>query len=344
MAITKITIEEFLALSKEHLTIDVRSPGEYQHAHIPSAHNVALFSDEERKIVGTLYKQKGKQQAIKAGVDFFGVKMKSIIECVEGFIKNKPSNIILVHCWRGGMRSAGVAWLLDLYGYEVYTLIGGYKAFRNWALQQFENNYQINVLGGYTGSAKTETLHFLNTNEWATIDLESLAHHKGSAFGGIGLPEQPSQEMFENKLAIELFTKKNQVFFVEDESQRIGRLNIPNAFWKSIRNAPLYFIEIPFAERLKHIMAGYGKLEKNQLITAIVRIQKRLGPNETKMSINFLLEDNIEAAFTILLQYYDREYEKALHKRGNIKQLFNKITVNEINIKKNATAILAVVK
>lgn len=344
MAISKINIEEFLSLAKEHAVIDVRSPGEYLHAHIPSAHNIPLFSDEERKTVGTLYKQQGKQKAIKAGLDFFGVKMKSMVEEVEAIKKKATSNIVLVHCWRGGMRSAGVAWLLDLYGFEVYTLVGGYKAFRNWTLLQFENKYNLGVLSGYTGSAKTETLLHLKSKQIAIIDLEGLAHHKGSAFGGIGQEKQPSQEMFENKLALALQNNSHLFFMLEDESQRIGNLNIPHAFWKNIRAAPLYFIEVPFQERLKHIIANYGHLEKDKLITAILRIQKRLGPNETKTTINLLLENNIEGAFTILLKYYDKEYGKALEKRDNIQTLLHKITLEKIDIEKNTVALLSIIK
>ena len=144
------------------------------------------------------HKQQGKQKAIKEGVSFFGPKMKSNIEKVEQIFKQKKSNsiTIILHCWRGGMRSAGMAWLFDLYGFDVYILVGGYKAYRKWVLHKFEENYQIKTLGGYTGSAKTELLHSLKENGEPIIDLEALAHHKGSAFGGIGQPEQPTQEMF----------------------------------------------------------------------------------------------------------------------------------------------------
>jgi tRNA 2-selenouridine synthase len=171
-----------------------------------------------------------------------------------------------------------------------------------------------------------------------------LAHHKGSAFGGIGQAKQPSQEMFENKLALALQNNSHGFFMIEDESQRIGALNIPHALWKNIRTAPLYFIDVPFQERLKHIIAYYGRLEKDKLITAILRIQKRLGPNETKTTINLLLENNIEGAFTILLKYYDKEYGKALEKRDNIQTLLHKITLEKIDIEKNAIALLSIIK
>ncbi len=343
MSIKKITIPEFIVLANEYPVFDVRSNGEYGHAHIPNANNLPLFSDEERKIVGTAYKKIGKKEAIKLGLDFFGVKMKSMVEEVEKIISTQQSksNIILVHCWRGGMRSAGVAWLLDLYGFEVYTLIGGYKAFRNWVLQQFEKDYNIKVLGGYTGSAKTELLKSLSVNNENIIDLEGLACHKGSAFGGIGQPQQPSQEMFENKLAVALHKLSTSPFWIEDESQRIGALNIPPSFWKTIRKSSIYFIDVPFEERLDFIIKGYGQFEKEKLVGAIMRIQKRFGPLETKTAISFLLEDNIREAFVLLLTYYDKSYIKALHNRENITALLQKISFTKIDIALNTKNLLS---
>ena len=239
MPIQKLTIEEFLALAQQHPVLDVRSSGEYTHAHIPGAHNLPLFNDEERKAVGTAYKQQSRETAIKIGLDFFGVKMKAMVEEAEkivggwqltvgkeqkkvsstqlavgkGHIANgnklpaseqrqlRTANCVLLHCWRGGMRSAGVAWLLDLYGFKVYTLVGGYKAYRKWVLAQFEKEYNFNIIGGYTGSGKTLLLHELVKEKQTVVDLEALACHKGSAFGAFGEKEQPGQEMFENLLA-----------------------------------------------------------------------------------------------------------------------------------------------
>jgi tRNA 2-selenouridine synthase len=216
MPVEKIDIEQFLELAKHHPVFDVRSPGEYNHAHIPGAISLPLFSDEERKIVGTAYKQESRQQAIKTGLDFFGPKMRKMVEDVESIVGSRESvvvnsqlpthdsRLILVHCWRGGMRSAAVAWLLDLYGFKVYTLIGGYKKFRNHVLDTFQFPFRFNILGGFTGSGKTELLKSLEEKGEKVIDLEGIAQHKGSAFGNIGMPEQPSQEMFENLLAQEV--------------------------------------------------------------------------------------------------------------------------------------------
>jgi tRNA 2-selenouridine synthase len=333
MAITRISIEDFLTKSAKHTVLDVRSPGEFLHAHIPGARSLPLFTDEERKVVGTAYKQEGREQAIKIGLGYFGSKMRAMVEEVEQIIGDRqsatgnllPDKVVLVHCWRGGMRSAGVAWLLDLYGFEVYTLAGGYKTFRNWALAHFEKDYSMKVLGGYTGSGKTAILGELKKKGYPVIDLEGLANHKGSAFGGIGMPPQPSAEMFENFLAVELWRNQGKTFWVEDESQRIGVLNIPPVFWKAMRTQPLFFVEVPFHERLQYIIREYGKCDKERLLLSIERIQKRLGPLETKNARAHLERDEIELCFGILLLYYDKHYEKGLHNRENLQHLLNKI-------------------
>ncbi len=371
MAIQKITTEEFLALAKHHPVLDVRSPGEYKHAHIPGAHSLPLFTDEERKIVGTSYKQQSREAAIKIGLDFFGVKMKKMVEEVEGICslefgkkntggKRQPpipnSQPLLVHCWRGGMRSAGVAWLLDLYGFKVYTLVGGYKAYRKWVLSQFEKNYQFNIIGGYTGSGKTLLLHELLKQNKNAVDLEAIANHKGSAFGALGEKQQPGQEMFENLLAGSLFDasrltgtnsfsssneQPSTTIYIEDESQRIGNLQIPMALWKTMRRSPVYFLDIPFTQRLEYITSAYGTFEKQNLADAILRIQKRLGGLATKTAISFLEEGNYSECFRVLLNYYDKWYAKGLENRENLAALLNKIPCSGVDTQTNAEKLLS---
>ena len=367
MAITRINIEEFLVLSKKHPVLDVRSPGEYSHAHIPGSISLPLFSDEERKVVGTAYKQESKEKAVKLGLDFFGVKMVKMVEEVEASCKVRDkkydvrsedklvandSNIVLVHCWRGGMRSAGVAWLLDLYGFKVFTLVGGYKVYRKWVLQQFEKQYSFAILGGYTGSGKTEILQVLDKKKELVIDLEKLASHKGSAFGRFGQPIQPSQEMFENLLAAALKNtderkekrmdspEKTAYIWLEDESQRIGEVNIPNSLFSQMRDRPVFFLDIPFEERLHFIVTQYGKFDKIELVNSIIRIKKRLGGLETKMAINYLIEDNVKDCFAVLLAYYDKSYGKSLQNRTNLPSLLTKVDCSQVNDDKNANTLL----
>lgn len=342
MAVLKTGADIFENLSN-YLIIDVRSPGEYVHAHIPTAFSLPLFTDEERAAIGTTYKQQSREAAIKLGLPFFGTKMQNMIEQVEGWVAqyentngNKPT--ILVHCWRGGMRSAAVAWLLDLYGFKTEQLTGGYKAYRNWVLAQFEKNYSIKVLGGYTGSGKTEILLQLQKSKLPVIDLEGLANHKGSAFGALGQNEQTSQEQFENNLARALFHTSNShpYFWIEDESQRIGTNMLPISFFKNIRNSICYFIDIPFEARLQFIVKAYGKFPVADLIAATLRIQKRLGGLETKTAVNCLVENNIEAAFAILLKYYDKLYLKNIETAAIPKFKIEKIVASEVSAIENA--------
>jgi len=351
MPVTRISISAFLELANQHACLDVRSPGEFLQAHIPGAYSFPLFSDEERKVVGTAYKQQGKQVAIKLGLDFFGVKMRPMVEEATKIIDahqpqgtdapdQSAGKTVLVHCWRGGMRSAAIAWLLDLYGYKVYTLAGGYKAYRNWVIKHFEPDYPINILGGYTGSGKTGMIHQLKAEGQAVIDLEKIANHRGSAFGGIGQGPQPTQEMFENLLALELSKVGEAAFWLEDESQRIGKLNIPHQFWKTMRTKPVFFIEIPFEERLENIMKDYGSSDREQLSIAIERIQKRLGPLETKTALAYLDENNLVECFRILLAYYDKLYSKSLQNRENIESLLNKIPALSVDSRTNVEKVI----
>lgn len=343
MPAQKISISEFLELAGNHLVLDVRSPGEYSHAHIPGAYSLPLFTDEERKLVGTAYKQQSRETAIKIGLDFFGGKMRGMVEQVESFLSENthlPNKQVLVHCWRGGMRSGAVAWLLDLYGYRVFTLAGGYKAYRNWVLEQFSKPYDLSIVGGYTGSGKTELIKALKNTGQQVVDLEQLANHKGSAFGNMGT--QPGQEMFENRLAMELYKlQPNSIAWIEDESQRIGQLQVPTPFWQTMRNSPVYFIEITFEKRLQYIVRDYSKTEKEKLVNSIIRIQKRLGPLETKTAINHLIENNYDACFEILLKYYDKTYLKSLRQRSNLEDLLTTLECDTIDHTENTKKLLS---
>jgi tRNA 2-selenouridine synthase len=332
----RLSISEFLARLPGALLIDVRSPGEYVHGHLPGAVSIPLFTDEERKIVGTAYKRESREAAIKIGLDSFGPKMRPIVEEVETRLRDltpadgsRPG--VLLYCWRGGMRSGAIAWLLQLYGFDVTVLAGGYKAFRNYVLQTFAIPFAFRVLGGYTGSGKTEALHALREAGHTVIDLEGIAVHKGSAFGNIGMPGQPTQEAFENELALALRAVQHQdPIWIEDESQRIGRLNLPHMLWNTLRASPVSFLDIPFEQRLLHITEEYGALDRTALAEAIGRITKRLGGLQTKEALRHLDEGNLSACFAILLAYYDKHYGKALENRDGWEALVTRIPSDHV--------------
>ena len=335
-----IDVSLFVSESKHHVILDVRSPAEYAHAHIPGAVSLPLFSDEERAVVGTAYVQQSREQAIKHGLDYFGPKMRQMVEAVEALTAEKGNKKVYVHCWRGGMRSGAVAWLLDLYGFEVSLLVGGYKAFRNWVLASFKRPYQLAVVGGYTGTGKTYILHQMQ-QEVQVIDLEGLAGHKGSALGGIGLPPQGSQEHFENKLAMALAEVQiDEPIWLEDESQRIGNLNIPHDFFDQMQAAIHYFLDVPSEKRLDFLVEEYGKLPLEALKESTIRIKKRLGGLETKNVLAYLEEADVKEAFKILLRYYDKWYRKGLETRILDKKPVEHIKSEQVDAAANAKMVL----
>ncbi|MCX7769363.1 MAG: tRNA 2-selenouridine(34) synthase MnmH, partial [Flavobacteriales bacterium] len=239
----------FLFQDEPFLLIDVRTPSEFRNGHIPGAINVPLFLDEERAAVGLLYKQKGSRAAIRAGLDYVGPRLSTLVKQVEDLLEQgENSPRLIIYCWRGGMRSASVAWLLRLYGMEPETIPGGYKSFRRFVNSIFTKPIPIAVLGGLTGSGKTLVLRQMQLAGIPVVDLEELACHQGSAFGHLGQPSQPSQEHFENLLALTLYRagKKaldsGSVVWIEDESRFIGSLHLPLPLWQRMQEAPLFLM------------------------------------------------------------------------------------------------------
>jgi tRNA 2-selenouridine synthase len=311
--IQTLDIDKFLQMAENVPVIDVRTPLEFKHAQIPGAFNLPIFSNDERVKVGTTYKQKGREQAILLGFDLTGPKWSGFI---KEALKIAPEKKILVHCWRGGMRSGAMAWALNLYGFEVFLLEGGYKRYRNWVLEQFKKTYSIFILGGMTGSGKTKTLQELKKLSHQIIDLEDLAKHQGSSYGSMGLLNQPGQEQFENLLARELNkVDVNTTLWIEDESLSIGRCFIPNPVFHQMRQAPVMKITVPFEKRVDFLVKEYGVLDKEFLIESTTRIGKRLGPEQTRDAILAIRENRMDDFIKIVLIYYDKTYANGQGKR-----------------------------
>jgi tRNA 2-selenouridine synthase len=319
--IRTLSIEQFIQLDTAIPVADVRTPAEFAQGHIFGAHNIALFTNEERVQVGTTYKQQGREPAILLGFDLTGSKW-------SGFIKQAleiaPDKKIGIHCWRGGMRSGAMAWALNLYGFDVYLLEGGYKKYRRWVLDRFEQPYNLLILGGMTGSGKTLILHELSKAGEQVIDLEDLAQHQGSSYGTMNKLVQPSQEQFENELAAQLHqADKERHIWLEDESLTIGKRFIPNGLWAQMRVAPVLSIKLPLESRVEFLVQEYGKLDKEFLIECTQRIWKRLGPEQTKNAIIAIEEDRMADFIKAVLVYYDKTYRTGLSKRSpeNIHEL-----------------------
>jgi tRNA 2-selenouridine synthase len=307
----KIHPSELPKYLEDRILIDVRSPSEYAHAHIPTAQCLPLFNDAERAKVGTAYKQVSPEHALIKGLEFVGPKMAGY---VKKMIKWAPNRKVVVHCWRGGKRSGSMAWLLRFAGFDVLTLEGGYKNYRNFVLQEFENQQlSIIVLGGKTGSGKTAILHELAKQGEQIIDLEGIAHHKGSAFGWIGEEKQPSSEQFENDLYT-VFSKidPQKRVWIENESPTIGAVFIPQPFWKQMKNAPLVHLEIPFEQRVKHLIKNYTATEKEDLRHSFQKITSKLGHEAVKTALEALENDDFATAAAIGLKYYDKTYSHNL--------------------------------
>lgn len=304
------SIDEFLAGTTP--IIDVRSPGEFAHGHIPGAHSVPLFANEERALVGTLYEQRGRDAAMLEGLRIVGPKLATIVEETRALA---PDGRIRVHCWRGGERSGSVAWLLDKAGFaEVETLRKGYKAFRTLVLDSFSAPIDLLILGGYTGTGKTELLGHLRALGEQVIDLEALARHKGSSFGALGEQPQPTTEHFENLLWHEMSKlDRARPVWLEDESIMIGRCKIPQVLFDRMRRVALFFADMPQEQRADRLVEDYGQFPKMQLAEAIKRIEKRLGPQHCKAALIALHEGDLKTVAMIMLTYYDKAY---LHGTG----------------------------
>ncbi len=311
---TTCTFEEYLINHRQLPIIDVRSNGEFEQGHIPYAINFPLLNNEERAIVGACYKQNGHKDAVIKGFELVGGKFANYLKLFESI---NTSNEIIVHCWRGGLRSNIICWLLEKGGYKPILLIGGYKSFRNWTQKKIDSYNNLIILGGKTGSHKTKLLHQLKDQNECVIDLEKIANHRGSAFGGIGLGAQPTQEQFENNLACELNIYSNDSFiWLENESRLIGKCIIPPQLINKIRQAPILNIEVSREQRVKNILEEYGSYNKKILIEKTLEIEKKLGNQNMRNAINSLLENDYYTWINYLLDYYDKGYEHSKKKQN----------------------------
>jgi tRNA 2-selenouridine synthase len=293
----------------------VRTPGEFDAGHIPGAVNLPLFSDEERAEVGRLYKQANPESAFLKGLEYAGQKMRWYVEHAR---KVAPAKSILVHCWRGGQRSASIGWLLESAGFDCKILEGGYKSYRTYYREEFvEKKFRLVLLGGKTGSGKTALLSELASMGEQVVDLEKLANHKGSAFGMLGEEAQPSCEQFENDLHDEL-EKCDPIrrIWIENESRSIGKVFIPDKLFAKFRKSPMVMVEQSFENRVARLVEVYGRFQTEDLIISFEKIQKRLGGQHVKEAIESIKRGDLSKACRIALTYYDKAYDRSTKMNG----------------------------
>jgi tRNA 2-selenouridine synthase len=310
---TELNISTFLQKRGSTSILDVRTPDEFNKGHIPGSVNLPLFSNEERKLIGTTYKKSGREQAVRQGIDLVHSKLPNFINSGYELAENKN---LLLYCWRGGFRSSSLAWLFDMAGFIVYTLKGGYKTYRNHVLEIFSKPLKMIVIGGMTGSGKTEILNRLAQAGEQVIHLEQLAHHKGSAFGSIGQEKQLSNEQFENILAdIIMKLDPGKPVWIEDESRQIGNNQVPDGLYQQIRNSNVICITTDRDIRIKRLIEDYAHFSTDELKQSIHRISKRLGGLSTSRAIDSLMAGRYQETVDIVLHYYDKTYEYSLRQR-----------------------------
>jgi len=335
----EITILQYRESGEKVPLIDVRSPKEFEHAHIPGAINIPLFSNEERAIVGITYKNEGQDSAIKKGLELVGPKMADFVALAKQIASDVQADSLVVHCWRGGMRSKSLATLFNFAGINTNVIKGGYKSYRRLMHATFAKPWPLIIIGGKTGSAKTAILQALENAGEQIIDLEKMANHKGSAFGHIGEAKQPGTEMFENLLfeaLSELDISKR--IWIEDESHLIGTVFIPELFWEHMRNASVLHCEFPTTERINYLVKTYGGFEKQALLDAVKRIAKRLGGQHAQAAIDFFEAGNLAEATATVLIYYDKTYSYGLSQRPQEK--VSTLTMDTIDPNENAKTII----
>jgi len=303
------------------IIIDIRSPIEFADGAIPGAINVPLFSNEEREIIGTIYKQEGQAAAKWKAMEFVSPRIPALLQTIKSY---HTDGELVIHCWRGGMRSKAVVTFLEFAGIYAWRLEGGYKAYRHYILEQIPTMIpeKAIVLHGMTGVGKTEVLKILKNNGFPILDLEEMAGHRGSIFGTIGLSDGHNQKTFDSLLfkgLQEIYG--SQYFLVEAESKRIGKAVQPEELMSVKFNGLNIYIHTPLEQRVKQLVAEYVRPYKHEpwyeekITLGIEKVLKRVkDPNIRKRLIDSLDDKNYREMILILLEhYYDPRYDHARH-------------------------------
>lgn len=305
-------IMDYQEINENCLLIDVRSPGEYQDSTIEGAVNVPLFSDTERALVGTTYKQCSVGEAKRIGIEIVSQKLLTLYDQLEQYRQTKKR--LVVFCARGGMRSGSLCALFNALHFPLWQLRGGYKSYRQMIYQQLpkvQEKVNYLVLHGYTGTGKTEILLKLKELGYAVLDLEGAANHRGSLFGAVGLGKSSSQKAFESHLYHQLLEQKSNLFFVEAESRKIGQVTLSDLLYNKMQNGLHILVDCPVAVRAERIVAEYiqGESCDDQILAALGKLKATLG-GKLVQRLRELVQNNqyVEVAVQLINLYYDPLY------------------------------------
>ena len=310
---------ELLEKLTDPLLIDVRSPCEHASERIPGSINLPLLSDEERAVVGTIYAEQGDSVARREALRFIAPKISPIVDNIVRIRKERQPTVI--HCWRGGLRSEAVASVLSIAGIDCWRLTGGYKAWRNYLLTQLkESRFTLNavVLQGLTGVGKTEILGHLSELGASVLDLESLAHHRGSVFGSLGLGSQPTQKNFEAELWTKLKGFGNKSVFLEAEGRKIGQVALPDCILKKIQTGKRLLVTGSLEVRRARILSVYmDKLDVQavNIYEYLYKLKERLGAKRIAELMELANRKQYEELVNaLLIEYYDPLYRRQIER------------------------------
>ncbi len=321
----EITYGELLE-KKSYVLIDVRTPKEYIESTIPGAINIPVLLDEERVMVGTAYKKESPEKAKQMGVEAISKRLGDITKEISELAKKYDE--IVFFCARGGMRSGSMTSFFKSMGYKTARLSGGYKSYRTFVIEDFENvvkGLTLITLHGKTGTGKTKILNELSNRGIETIDLEGMAKNRGSHFGHIGIPQDRSQKTFESLLYDAVKHRKSDVIVIEGESRKIGPIHIPEPFWDTMKVGVKILVEGPVEMRLDIIMEDYTGIDelKENLLEVAGKLKRYMDGNAYSKFIELVEVGDIrEAAKIMMIEYYDPMYNKSLDRHDYHEEVY----------------------
>ncbi len=302
---------------EDKVLVDIRSPSEYQEFHIPGAINLPLFEDEEKRLIGLIYRRDGVDRAKHLGYEIAESKLEGLLKRFKD-LKERYRHVV-VYCWRGGLRSQELCKVLQSMGVEVLRIEGGYRAYREFILREMERILEgksFIVLAGKTGVGKTRILRKLREEGYPVVDLEGLAKDRGSAFGKMGIRERVSQKMFDALLYESLLRAESDLIFTEDESRVIGNIHLPEAFWRKKEEGVYVEIEASLEKRVKNLLEEYTKFEgwQEEAKESLLRIRRYLGEKNYSLALELLSKERVEEFAEFLIrEYYDKTYKPHKH-------------------------------